>query len=167
MRGVRVLFCYLILAGSVSAQNIESLLMAGDRSAYNEIMSALQRKDFIEAIIGLNSFIPGYSSYGDLYFIRGVARMQLNDVEGARKDFILAKASGYKEENINFFISKEYLVSRLLKDLKMEIKLDSLREYRPVIESRDTIQGALRPERTCFDVYFYNLTVKILIYQTF
>ena len=162
MRRVRVLFCFLILAGSVSAQNIESLLLAGDRSAYNEIMSALQRKDFIEAIIGLNSFIPGYSSYGDLYFIRGVARMQLNDVEGARKDFILAKASGYKEENINFFISKEYLVGRLLKDLKMEIKLDSLREYRPVIESRDTIQGALRPERTCFDVYFYNLTVKIL-----
>ena len=30
---------------------------------------------------------------------------------------------------------------------------------------KDSLQGALRPERTCFDVYYYDLAVKIYSFK--
>ncbi|MCX6329207.1 MAG: M1 family metallopeptidase [Bacteroidia bacterium] len=162
MKKVFTMLICLVLAGSLPGQNMSSILSAGDKARYDGIMSALQRHDYLNAIIELNGFIPGYSTYWDLYYNRGIARAGLNDWIGARRDFILAKGSGCKMENINYLISKQALVSFILKELKQEEKLDSLREFRPVIEPGDIIRGALRPERTCFDVTFYNLTVKII-----
>jgi aminopeptidase N len=40
--------------------------------------------------------------------------------------------------------------------------LDPDNNYKQVFGLKDSLQGALRPERTCYDVYYYNLTVKIL-----
>jgi hypothetical protein len=103
--------------------------MAIDKAKYIEIISSLQRKDFLEAIIGLNSFIPGYSNFGVLYFYRGMARMGINDVPEARKDFLKAMGSGYGSGDIYLkaMTSKEYMVKKIMTDLKEEPLLDSLR----------------------------------------
>jgi aminopeptidase N len=149
----------LILSGQ-----IQSPSLAIDQAQYSEILSELQNNQHLEALVDLNKFIRGYSSSGVVYFLRGMARTGLNDVIGARKDFLLAKGAGYtnNEDYIEAMTSKETLVKEFLKILKDDSELDAKRDYRPVILPRDTIQGALRPERNCFDVHYYNLTIKII-----
>jgi aminopeptidase N len=149
-------FCY-------GQSGLEEMAISMDKTEYNAIWASFKAKDYLGTVEGLNKFIPGYSTYGQLYFMRGLAKLGLNDVFGARKDFQQAKWSGFKgeQEYVNLMISKEYCVKKLLRDLIEDVRLDSLRDFKPVIEPKDTMQGALRFERSCFDVYFYSLEVKL------
>jgi aminopeptidase N len=155
----------LILSGYyASGQNTSNLTIAEDRARYESIKTLLKTGDYINAVQEMNKFILSYPEFGELYFYRGLARMDLNDFYGARKDFKQARWSGFKNEEvfIDSWISKEYMVKKMLKMMEEDVAVDSLRGYRPVITPWDTIQGALRPERSCFDVYFYDLKVKIM-----
>jgi len=154
-----------ILSGLTLAQTrLDNLSLPEDRAKYESILSNLRKSDYLNGILELNSFIPRYPMYGELYFLRAFARMRLNDCNGAKKDFLMAKWAGLssEESTINFMTSKEYLVKKLIKNLGYDYKLDSLRGYKPVIEPKDTLQGGMRPERSCFDVNFYDLKIKIL-----
>ncbi|MBA4321525.1 MAG: hypothetical protein C0408_01785 [Odoribacter sp.] len=165
MKKIILLSIFLIICSSVFNQNLsDNFSIIEDRAKYDAIQSCFKSGDYLNAVIELNSFIPRYSSFGELYFWRGLARMGLNDVIGARKDFLEAKWSGFKHEGmfLDAMTSKEYLVKRLQKDLENDVRLDSLRGFKPVVEPKDTMQGAMRAERSCFDVFFYDLTVKII-----
>jgi aminopeptidase N len=134
-----------------------------DRKMVQTISSFLDRGQCLEAIDQINRLISKYPGEGIFRMLKGAARMYMNDVEGARVDFLAAQQRGYiSNELMNAQISKEYLVNMLLKDQGYDIKLDPLRDYKPVIEQKDVLQGSLSAERTCFDVIFYDLTVKII-----
>ena len=163
----KIISSILILISSVlgfGQSGLEEFALSMDKAEYNDIVTSLQSKDYLAAVRGLNKFIPRYSTYGQLYIIRGAAKVGLNDIYGAREDFLKAKWSGFtdEEEYINLMTSKEYLAEKLVKNLLYKTELDSLRDFKPVIEPKDTIQGALRDERTCYDVFFYDLTIKIV-----
>lgn len=112
----------------------------------------------------MDAFLNLYPKNEIIYYNRGLAKYNLNDIIGARADLLKAKDNGFKSNInfINFFTSKSLMVSALTSDY---LDSDLLREengFKPVFSLKDSLQGALRPERTCFDIYFYNLTVKIL-----
>jgi aminopeptidase N len=161
MKKLLILIIACFFAMNLSGQ---TGMLAADQAKLNEIVVELDGLRYLEAIQDLNNFIPLYSTIGLLYFIRGTARMGLNDVIGARKDFLFAKGAGYteNEDYINVWTSKEAFAKALLEQLKSDAEVDPDRDFRQVILPKDTIQGALRPERTCFDVNFYDLTIKIL-----
>jgi aminopeptidase N len=127
------------------------------------VIADLDRGLSLEALDKISFLVSKYPGEGYFRMLKGAARMYMNDVEGARKDFLTAQQLGYmNNEMMNATTSKEYMVNMLLKDQGYDFILDPLRGFKPVIEQKDILQGALSPERTCFDVLFYDLTVKIL-----
>jgi len=135
-----------------------------DRPALETILNGLDNNNYMDALDRVNFLISKYPMNAYLQLLKGVAKMGLNDVPGARRSFNMAKQLGYDPTSVylNVMTSKEYRVNLMLKDMGSDIKLDPLRDFKPVIEPKDTLQGALRAERNCFDVFFYDLTVKIL-----
>jgi aminopeptidase N len=143
---------------------IEKITQAEDQAIVTQIINLMEQKDYLGAIEELNAFIPRYSNIGNLYIIRAAARFGLNDYQAARKDLLLARGAGFRgqDEYINIFTSRKAMAEKMMKETKLEGELDSLRGYKIKIRPADTLQGGLRPERTCFDVNFYDLSVKIL-----
>lgn len=135
-----------------------------DQAQVNKIEALYNTKDFLGTITELNKFIPKYPTASYAYFLRGLARFGLNDVYNGRKDLLHAKAAGFAEEDnfINSRTSNEYLAKELLRFLDLDLKTDPKRSFKPVVEPKDSMQGGMRPERSCYDVLFYDLTVRIM-----
>jgi aminopeptidase N len=134
-----------------------------DRSSIEAVISMLDKGRSIEALEQINILVGKYPGEGYFRMLKGAAKMYMNDVEGGRRDFLMAQQLGYmSNEMMNAVTSKEYMIKKLLKDQDYDFTLDPLRGYKPVIEQKDILQGGLSAERSCFDVLFYDLTVKIL-----
>jgi len=112
----------------------------------------------------MDVFLYLYPKNEFIYYNRGLAKYNLNDIIGARADFLKAKENGIKSNInfINFFTSKSLMVRAITTDYLDSDSLSEENGFKPTFSLKDSLQGALRPERTCFDIYFYNLTVKIL-----
>lgn len=131
---------------------------------YNKIVNLLKSKDYYPAINEMDIFIQKYPRDAGMYYNRGLSKFYLNDYSGAREDFLKSKGLGFLKFS-NYFegiMSKQYFVEKLTKDYVTDQKLTAKNGFKLNYTLKDSLQGALRPERTCFDVYFYDLTVKIL-----
>lgn len=128
------------------------------------IQLLLNNDRYLEALDQVDLLISKEPDNPYGHFLKGVARLGLNDVPGARKSFKMVKAQGAASNSkfLNALASKEYMIKMLMENMGYDLKLDPLRNLKPVIEPKDTLQGALRAERNCFDVTFYDLTVKII-----
>jgi aminopeptidase N len=130
----------------------------------DEILKHLNNEENFDAIKHLDYYLSLYPQSPDAYYNRGITKFEMNDVPGARADFSKAKELGfhYDINFLNLYSSKSLLVKALTLNY---LDFDSLREengFKQVFTLKDSLRGALRPERTCFDVYYYNLTVRIL-----
>ncbi|HEX2395470.1 MAG TPA: M1 family metallopeptidase, partial [Bacteroidales bacterium] len=56
----------------------------------------------------------------------------------------------------------EFVRNIMLKQFYKNVKVFPETGYRPMYTRADTLRGALRPERTCFNVHFYDLNVRII-----
>ncbi len=88
------------------------------------------------------------------YYYKGLSEYLLGDFNGAMADMVLA---GKKNLTLNRDRITKYLIDIYYKGQKVYPELG----LRPRYTLKDSLRGSLRPERTCFDVTFYNLSVKI------
>lgn len=137
---------------------IEYIELAHDTELLISNEKYLEALDQVDLLISKEPDQP----YG--HYLKGVARLGINDVTGARKSFQKIKNQGSYSNSIfiNAMASKEYTIKMQMENMGYDLKLDPMRNLKPVIEPNDTLQGALRAERNCFDVGFYDLTVKII-----
>jgi aminopeptidase N len=155
-----LIFLIILIFGNIIIAWSQSL---DDQAQINKIQGLYNSKDYLGTIDAINKLLPKYPTINTLYFYRGLSRLKLNDYLNGRKDLLLAKAAGFRDED-NFIeanTSKEYMASELMKNLEYETKPDPKRNFKPSVEARDSLQGALTTLRSCFDVTFYNLTVKV------
>ena len=147
----------MIIKGVV-AQNPDA------KECQQKIIDILYQKKYYEAIYEMNSYIMDNPFDSRMYFLRGYAKLMLNDYKAGKKDLRLAQLRGFTEEteSIKMILNKGYLAEQLAELYLPDIKLDSASGFKPLFALKDSLRGALRPERTCFDVYYYDLTVKIL-----
>jgi hypothetical protein len=149
------------LANNLSAQLMNNEML----SKYNEIINHQKKMELYDAIKKEDAFIAKYGSDPGMVFNRGMAKFYLRDVNGAIKDLLFAERLGLTSQKnvINSIADKNYLV-KLLTDNYIDDndKLNASNGYKLPYTLKDTLHGALREERTCFDVKFYSLTVKIL-----
>ena len=112
----------------------------------------------------MDAFLFKYPKNARMYVWRGQAKLNLNDFLSAGEDFSKSLTLGYYKWNrrLNWYASKSYRVKLLSRDYLDFNSLNPANGFYPVFGLKDSLQGALRPERTCFKVYFYDLTVKIL-----
>jgi len=130
-------------------------------------------KDYIGAVESLNKLLEYNSSIPEAYYNRAIAKIMLGDFKGACSDFNLTKIfdNVTKDKNklikrapdyIDYYCNKDYLLNLMHKYFYKGVKLDPEHDNRPFYTMRDTLRGALRPERACFDVTYYDLNVRIL-----
>ncbi len=94
---------------------------------------------------------------------RALCLKNLGDESGSCRDYSDAMAVGYKENKklIEYSCNPDFKLNLLKKRYYKDVELYPEFGNRPRYNHCDTLRGALRPERSCFDVYFYNLSVKI------
>jgi len=139
----------------LSAQTPEELWLTS--------LEKFNEEDYIGVIEDLNKFnkIVPINSYA--YFNLAAAKFNAGDHVGACADYSKSKILGYKNKNkyIDYKCSMDKQLKLLQKHFYNNVKLYPELGYRPSYTAKDTLRGALRHERTCFDVFHYNLTVRI------
>jgi aminopeptidase N len=146
-----------VLGGVISySQTLEEVWQDGLKS-FNE-------KDFHGSITRMNQLLKVIPDYSFALYNKGISRLNLGDLEGACMDFSRAIASGFDKDTkfYEFMCQDEKKYKLLKKQFYNHEEIFPDNGYRPHYTRKDSLRGALRPERTCFDVCFYDLTVRII-----
>lgn len=120
-------------------------------------------QDFIGCMETCNEIIRANPKSGKAYEYRGLSKLVMGDTPGAATDMELAKQNGSKRraKGLRYVLNDNAKMKYISKYFYKNEKLIPDLGYRPKYTRKDSLRGALRPERTCFDVKFYNLNIKI------
>ncbi len=123
-----------------------------------------KEKDFVSALTYVDSLLNVMPGFAAAYYNRGIIKLNLMDFNEACSDIKIADSLGFnhKSQAIDYYCNHEKKIENLKKQFYPREKLIEENNYRPLYTRKDTLRGMLRPERTCFDVYFYDLNVRII-----
>jgi aminopeptidase N len=132
-------------------------------SIWHRSLKEFEYRDYHAVIEDMNILLKAIPNFADAFYNRGIARLNLGDLDNACRDLEAARSAGSSENKqyINYLCNEDYIRDLMLKQFYKKQKVLPELGYRPRYTRSDTLRGALRPERTCFDVYFYDLDVKI------
>ncbi len=159
MKHITLSIIFIILFAVVYSQQDQDYI-----DGYKKVSGLFEKKEYYQAIYEMNDFLKKYTNDEPMYYNRGLARYLINDYQMARFDFDIARTLGYGKHDdlISYVLGDKELIKKLIESYALNVELDSLNGFRPLITRKDSLQGALRPERSCFDVYYYDLSVKVL-----
>ncbi len=129
---------------------------------WNNSIDYYEGGNYSGVIDNLNRLEPVFPNFGDLYYNRALAKLLSGDVPGSCSDFKQANTKKVKQAKsfVHYYcdqkIANKYLQKRYYP--KQKINPANLRPY---YSTADTLRGALLKERSCYDVLFYDLNVRI------
>ncbi len=155
MMKITTTLLFLFCASLIHAQVTDSL--------WQKSLKYYEEKNYHAMISSLDTLLALAPGFADGYYNRGVAKISLGDVENACADMLLAQNLGtnINKQFVNYECNPEYIRNILLKQFYKKETVYPELGYRPRYTHADTLRGALRPERTCYDVTFYDLDVRI------
>ncbi len=133
-----------------------------DTTLWNGSLKDLADKDYTSAYSKLDLLVQKAPYAPEVFYNRGVLMFRTGDAEQGCLNIRLAKEMKLKKAVVPVICDKKELIKSLNEFFYKGVKLDSALDYRPHYTLKDTLRGKLRAERTCFDVTFYNLTVRII-----
>jgi aminopeptidase N len=162
MKIVIIAFLSFLVTTVSLSQSVESL----------NISAQLQfsKGDYLGAIETLDNEIKKSDKDGTAYYFRGLCKTFMGDKSGGCSDLSIAKGFGVKPPDKKFFgfiCDDGYKLKFLKKNFYPHTDLIPEKGYRPAYSLKDTLRGSLRPERSCFDVTYYDLKVKLEPKQKF
>ena len=133
-------------------------------SLWQKGLKCFEQQHFHGVIAYMDTLLGVAPDYSNALYNRGIAKISLGDIASACVDFELAQNQGLKENRrfTDYMCNTDFIRDLLLKQFYKKETVYPELGYRPRYTRADTLRGALRPERTCFDVYFYDLLVKIM-----
>lgn len=149
----------LLSALAIQAHTQDSILQRD--SILQNSLKRLEQNDYIGVIEDMNALLKNEPGFANGLYIRGNAKLKMGDLEGACEDLNFA-GSNKDKQLVSFLCDPRYVRNLLLKQFYKDQKVYPELNYRPKYTRADTLRGSLTPERTCFDVYFYDLDVKII-----
>ena len=152
----RLLFLlFIIQFHVVTAQNEDDL--------YSKALVQFSLRDFIGCVETCNQVLKMNPKKAEVYKYKILSRLALGDMRGAEAELNLGKANGYNEnsEAVKYWIMESERRKLVIKSFYKGEKVYPELDYRPKYTRKDSLRGALRLERTCFDVTYYDLKVKI------
>ncbi|MDP4207221.1 MAG: M1 family metallopeptidase [Bacteroidota bacterium] len=150
-----LIFLFIVQFPIVHAQDEDDVL--------SKILVQYSLQDYIGCVETCNQLISIAPKKGEAYYYKALSKMMMGDLRGTEADMIIARKHGgnTKDPALKFWSDeaerRKFIIKSFYKDRKVYPELG----YRPRYTRKDSLRGALRPERTCFDVTFYNLKVKI------
>lgn len=156
MKYLSIVFCLLALNPVFGQTSLNS--------AFELSVQALKEGDWHTGLEVTSKLLKSYPENENLHYNKGLALFQLGDMEGACGSFTEANRLGFKVNKglLNYYCNEDYKYDLLKKHFYTKVPLDPENSYRPYYTRKDTLRGALRPERTCFDVTYYKLQIRIL-----
>lgn len=155
---MKILTLYIFLFGGAlaQAQSLDSL--------WQRSLRCYDQQNYHGAISNIDSLlklVPGYPAAIDL---RGIAKFALGDIESACNDLVSAQnlESNENRRFTEFMCNSEFVADLLIKQFYGKEKVYPELGYRPRYTRSDSLRGALRPERTSFDVNYYEINVRII-----
>lgn len=148
-------------------QNIYSNIYEREKdmqARIDEINLKLIKLEYYEALRLIYSYLSVYPNDPEMFRITAMIKYMMQDVQGSRRDIQYYRkiSPTGKEDPLENFLSREYLAKSASEGyIDENVKLLRENNYRPPVTRSDSLLGAMRPERTCFDVYFYDLRVKV------
>jgi aminopeptidase N len=129
----------------------------------NKALVQFSLRDFNGCVETCNQVLKTDPKKEQAYYYEILSKMFLGDLHGAETEVKIGKAHGYrvKDKSLRFWTSEKARRKYMIKFFYKKEKVYPELGYRPRYTRKDSLRGALRPERTCFDVTFYNLKVKI------
>jgi aminopeptidase N len=114
----------------------------------------------LETMTAYDKFDP---QNADIYNIMALSKYYLGDLEGYCADIEQVRELGVKRNPAMYRLNcdKEYLRNTLIRHDYRGVTITEEAGFRPLYTRADSLRGALRPERTCYDVFFYDLSVRI------
>lgn len=160
MRFINTFLFGIILTNLLLSQSLS------DNRIWNETISFLKEEDYLRTIENMDQYLERYPDNPGAYYNRGYAKLHMGDFDGACKDFqkCMSYGKNKKLKIFNYFCNDSLMLKLLQKNFYKGEALLAENGFRPEYTRKDTLRGKLRPERTCFDVVFYNLTVRLNFY---
>jgi aminopeptidase N len=152
-------FCMIVFAVVFSC----SLFAQDEDDVFNMGMVQYTLQDYLGCIETMNGIIKKTPKNGKAWNYKALSKFYLGDYRGAQADMKVAVKNGAKYENdaLKIFLDEDTKRKYILKYFYKNTKLYPELDYRPRYTRKDSLRGALRPDRTCFDVNYYNLDLKI------
>jgi len=147
---------YLFFFRSTQATAQEDSLLA------DSAQQLVKAKDYLSAFRCYNQLITACPGKGDYYKNRGIVAFRMGDIPQACADLKKAEALKANDVFVPLICDKKLQLVSLNDFFYQGQKLDSSLGYRPFYSLKDTLRGMLRPERSCYDVVFYDLAVRIM-----
>lgn len=145
-----------LTASLVQAQTYDSI--------WQQSIKNFEQQNFHGTIEDLTVLLKTTPDFPDAYYNRGIARINLGDIENACIDLQTAQSYGLaiSKDFFNYTCSPDLIRNLLVKEYyKNEVVLPEL-GYRPKYTRADTLRGALNDNRSCYDVHYYDLRVRII-----
>jgi aminopeptidase N len=155
MLRVSMFFTVLLFAINIAAQDVEDI--------FNKGLVQFTLEDFNGCIETMNGIIKRDPRNSDAWHYKALSKFYLADYRGAQSDMKIAYKFGakYKNKAFKIFLDEDYKRDLIIKQFYKKTKLYPELGYRPKYTRKDSLRGALRAERNCFDVNFYDLNLKI------
>jgi aminopeptidase N len=149
-------FMLLFFSGSATGQTADSV--------WQRSLKKFGIDDYHGAIEDLDLILRKFPGTASALYNRGIARLNLGDTEGACNDLNLARNAGSRENRLalNYICDEDYLRDMMIKEYYKKEKVYPEFGYRPKYTKTDSLRGTLNPDRTCFDVQYYDLRVKVI-----
>lgn len=163
-RKLLILIIIFLSISSCYSQDSKNSIKLNYNVCDSLLKDAWEKEDFITEICLINYFLSFDSTKAYLYFNRSLDKIKLHDLDGACEDRKLAMHLDPKYQKDNFYkfvCNEEYRIKELQKDYYPDQVLDKNNKYRPTYTEKDTIRGKLGQQRSCYDVYYYDLSVRI------
>jgi aminopeptidase N len=157
MRTVLVILT-LLIGNYLSAQFFTA------NQIWNEGIGYLQEGDFLRGVEYMNRYLRVNPS--DIHAMKNCALglKLLGDQEAAcNKLNEIRLIGGFKNRFIHSrYCENKFWIRKFTRFYYPHQEIYPELGLRPLYTRADTLRGSLRPERTCFDVLFYDLTVRII-----
>jgi aminopeptidase N len=152
---VSLFFAVLWVTINTAAQDNEDL--------FNKGLVQFTLEDFNGCIETMNGIIKSDPKNKEAWHYKALSKFYLADYRGAQSDMKIARKFGakYKNNAFKIFLDETYKRELMVKQFYKKTPIYAELGYRPKYTRKDTLRGALRAERNCFDVYFYDLQIKI------
>jgi aminopeptidase N len=131
-----------------------------------EIIEFFNKKNYYQVLTELDWYYERYPS-NELFYraMRFETWLRMNDRIHMREDLLKIEKDFpefiQKYPQLRWFYDKKYIAEIGAKNYVTNPVLDSARDFKLKLTLCDTIRGALLPARSCYDVAFYDLEIKV------
>jgi|GEM_PF-279908 len=148
-----LVFCFLpiIVFGQLKLQ-----------SGYDEFQKQVEAGEMHEALMTISSMIASNPPAAWMFYYRGLVHYELNDRRSAIEDLRTAKKMGFipTDDAVNYLIFPEYLANEVARGY-FDYPLTAGNGFKTRFTRKDSLHGGMRTERSCFDVFFYDLRISV------